>query len=220
VDLKISPITVQAQTVDRLRNAILMQHFKPHDRLVEAELCKAMGVSRTSLREALRHLEAEKLITTIPNRGPSVRAVEWEEAAEIYDVRRILEGEAAALFSQRAQPQHFEKMRSALEAFRLAGENHDPMGLLTSTNQFYAVILENCGNRIICESLYGLHARVNFLRSQSMSRVGRSTDSHEEMRRILEAIERRDAEAARAAAQDHVQRASAVAQNVLKQHSA
>lgn len=220
MDLKISPITVQAQTVDRLRNAILSQHFKPNDRLVESELCKAMGVSRTSLREALRHLEAEKLITTIPNRGPSVRAVEWEEAEEIYYVRRLLEGEAAALFASRARAEHIDAMRKALQAFKSAAKNGDAMGLLTTTDQFYAVILENCGNRIISESLHGLHARINFLRSQSMSRAGRSPHSLQEMQRILEAIECGDAEGARQAAQDHVQRASAAAHQVIKQTQA
>src|SRR5690606_8243693 len=105
-------------------------------------------------------------------------------------------------------------------AFRLAGENSDAMGLLTTTDQFYAVILRNCGNRIICESLNGLHARINFLRAQSMSRAGRSPHSLQEMQRILEAIERGDAEGARQAAQEHVERASAVAQQVLQQNQA
>lgn len=72
-----TPTTVQSQTVDRLREAIVDQHFRPNDRLVESELCKQMGISRSLLREALRHLEGEKLVTTVPNRGPSVTAIDW-----------------------------------------------------------------------------------------------------------------------------------------------
>ena len=90
MDLKVAPQTVHTQTTTKLRNAILSGYFKPGQRLVEAELCELMSVSRTSVREALRRLEAEKLITIVPNRGPSVSAITWEEAKDIYDVRADL----------------------------------------------------------------------------------------------------------------------------------
>ncbi len=102
MDLKVSPRTVLVQTVDKLRDAILNGHFQPGDRLVEQDLCQEMGVSRGSLREALRRLEAEKLITMAPNRGPSVSVIGWAEAEQIYYVRALLEGEAAAEFAARA----------------------------------------------------------------------------------------------------------------------
>src|SRR3546814_16823416 len=94
IDLKVEPVTVQAQTFRKLREAILNGVFKPGERLTEAKLCARMGVSRTSIREGLRRLEGERLITILPNKGPTVTQITWAAAAEIYHVRALLEGEA------------------------------------------------------------------------------------------------------------------------------
>ena len=216
MDLKVEPKTVQIQTANKLRDAILSGYFQPGQRLVEADLCEMMQVSRTSVREALRCLEAEKLITIVPNRGPSVTEITWEEARQIYDVRAILEGEVAALLAHRATATQRREMRSALEAFVEAEENDDAMGRLTSTSRFYDVMLSGCGNRIIGDMLQGLVARINFLRARSMSRPGRAKYSANEMRRILKAIERKDANGARAAAVEHVRNACAAAKAVFE----
>jgi GntR family transcriptional regulator, trigonelline degradation regulator len=213
--LKIYPRTVQQQVIERLRSAIVNQHFRPNDRLVETELCKKMGVSRNMLREALRHLEGEKLVTSVPNRGPSVTAIGWDEAQEIYHVRAMLEGEAAALFAQSARPEHLAKMRAALQAFEAADAADDAVGRLESTTGFYDVLLGHCGNRIIRESLQNLTARINFIRLQSMSRAGRGRQSLKEMTAIYSASRAGDAERARAAAVKHVQNACEVAREVF-----
>lgn len=216
MDLKVEPQTVQTQTANKLRDAILSGYFKPGQRLVEAELCDMMQVSRTSVREALRRLEAERLITIIPNRGPSVAEITWEEAKEIYQVRAILEGEAAALFAKRASAEEKREMAQALEAFVEADAANDAIGRLTSTSRFYDVMLGGCGNRIIREVLQGLVARINFLRARSMSRPGRAKYSATEMRRILRAIEKKDAAGACAGAVEHVHNACAAAETVFE----
>lgn len=217
LDLRISPITVQAQTVERLRNAIVRQHFKPNQRLVEAELSKAMGVSRNLLREALRILEAEKLVTTIPNRGPSVTAISWEEAEEIYHVRALLEGEACALAATRLGPEEHARLKAALREFADADAAGDVDGRLTSTNAFYDVITRGCGNRIIRESLQNLTDRINFIRMRSMSKSGRTRHSLREMTAIYNAIRKKDPVAARAAAVEHVKAACEAARVVFRQ---
>lgn len=213
MDLRVAPLTVQRQTADKLRDAILSGHFKPGERLVESGLCTMMNVSRTSIREALRRLEAEKLIVITPNKGPSVAAITWEEAEEIYHVRAMLEAEAAAQFARRATVADVKKMRKALEAFTKAAESNDAMGRLEATSRFYEVMLAGCGNRIISELLAGLVARVNFLRARSMSRPGRARHSVIELRRILSAVEKKDAAAAGAAAVEHVVAACAAARD-------
>jgi len=212
LDLRVSPKTVQKLAVEKLRSAILDGIFKPGERLVEADLCARLGVSRASLREALRSLEAERLIAIVPNKGPLVSSVSWDEAEEIYKVRALLEGEAAALFAARATPAQVEEMRAALADFTRAMD--DPVTRLVATGQFYDIILSGCGNRIIHEVLKGLVARITFLRSRSMSQVGRAKQSAKEMRKILSAIEKGAAEEARSAAVDHVLRACAAARAV------
>ena len=82
--------TLQALTTQKLRDAILTGHFKPEQRLVERDLCEQTGVSRTSVREALRHLESEGLVERRPNEGIFVASVTLEEARQIYEVRAAL----------------------------------------------------------------------------------------------------------------------------------
>lgn len=210
-DLQILPKTVQQQTVERLRTAILEGVFKPGERLVEAEVAPLLGISRPSLREALRSLEGERLVTIIPNRGPHVSVVTWEEAEQIYQVRMLLEGEAAALSATRAKPEHFSRMRKALDDFCIASLASDRRGLVTATTTFYGILLESCGNQILEELQKGLLARINFLRNQSMSRPSRSAESLREMTAIHDAITQHDAGAARQAAIRHVECASIAA---------
>jgi DNA-binding GntR family transcriptional regulator len=216
VDLKVAAQTVQVQTANKLRDAILSGYFKPGQRLVEAELCESMQVSRTTVREALRRLEGERLITIVPNRGPSVSEITWDEARQIYDVRALLEGEAAALVAANATAEEKRDMAQALKAFVAADDADDAMGRLTSTSRFYDVMLRGCGNTIIREMLQGLVARINVLRARSMSAPGRAKYSAMEMRRMLKAIEKNDAAAARAAAVEHVRKACAAAKTVFE----
>jgi DNA-binding GntR family transcriptional regulator len=220
MDLKVTPRPVQSQIANKLRDAILAGHFHPGQRLVETTLCEMINVSRSSLREALRRLEGEKLIVIVPNKGPSVANISWEEAEEIYHVRALLEGEAAALFAQRVQPADIKSMRSALRQFNKANETEDTIAKLQATNDFYEIILIGCQNRIIQEVLGGLLARINFLRSRSMAQAGRSRFSVKELNRILQAIETRNPATARKAAVDHVRSAAAAAKQMVTQKKA
>ena len=213
--LKVMPVTVTGQTVSKLRDAILSGVFKPGERLLEQNLCDWMGVSRTSVREALRRLEAERLITITPNRGPSVTEITWEEAQSIYEVRAFLEGEAVARFAERASPAQLSEMKLALADFDRAVSMNAPLDRLAATERFYAVILAGCGNQIIGEIIQGLVARINFLRARSMSREGRSRQSTVEMWRIFDAIEKRRPAEARQAAVDHVNAAAEAARDAF-----
>jgi GntR family transcriptional regulator, trigonelline degradation regulator len=218
-DLRITPVTIQAQTAGKLRDAILDGVFKPGEKLLEAELCRQMGVSRTSVREALRQLEAERLVTIFPNRGPSVTQLTWREAEAIYNARELLEGESAARFAERATPTEIARAKAALADFDRAVTVNDAHGRLTHTQRFYDLIIEGCGNPIIGEMLQSLFARINFLRARSMSRGGRGKNSSVEMWRIYAAIESHNVRAARAAAIQHVKSACAAAQEVFAEDS-
>jgi DNA-binding GntR family transcriptional regulator len=215
-NLKVWPITVTSQTVSKLRDAILGGVFKPGERLLEQNLCDWMGVSRTSVREALRRLEAERLIVITPNRGPSVAEVMWPEAQAIYEVRALLEGEAVALFAERATPAQLSEMKLALADFDRAVSMDAPLDRLAATARFYSVILNGCGNPVIGEMIQGLVARITFLRARSMSLGGRSRQSTVEMWRMFDAIEKRNPANARQAAVDHVKAACEAAREVFE----
>src|SRR6056297_3133463 len=96
-----SAAPVREQVLKALRTEIIEGRFAPGRRLTERELTEMLGVSRTVLRESLRQLEAEGLISLIPNQGPVVRALTVGEARELYRIREALEGLAARLFANR-----------------------------------------------------------------------------------------------------------------------
>jgi len=216
MDLRIAPKPIQRQTVERLRSAILEGMFKPGQRLIESELSAQMGVSRPSLREALRSLEAEKLVQIVPNKGPLIPFIPWDEAEQIYEVRILIEGHAAALCAERASDEIVSELKEALKAFAAANRDDDSAGRLHWTGKFYDIIFRTSGNGVLEEIEQRLLARINALRQQSMSRAGRGKHSLAEMKAILHAIEQRDPEGARKAAQDHIVRACEAARSVAK----
>src|SRR5690606_4292109 len=89
------PATLRTRVEDFLRSAIMEGRLKGGDRLREVELCDELGVSRPTLREALRTLEAERLITIEPHRGPSVVRITPKVARDLYALRALLESYAA-----------------------------------------------------------------------------------------------------------------------------
>jgi len=214
-DLTISARTVQSLAVNKIREAILSGIFTPGQRIREAELCQRLGVSRTSVREALRSLESERLVTIIPNKGPVITELSWEAAEQIYNVRGLLEAEAAALMARRRNPEDLEKMRVALLAFDAAVSRGSLPDQIAATGEFYKTILNGCGNEIIAQIIQGLLARINMLRSRSMSMSGRSRFSAMEMWRIFEAISAGDVEEARVAASEHVESAKTSAKRYM-----
>ena len=204
MDLTITPRTVQLETVKKLREAIISGHFKAGARLVETDLCKQLGVSRTSVREAIRVLSSEKLLILVPNKGPSVADISAEEATQIYHVRKMLEGEAAALAAKNGAQDDIAEMKRALESFEMAVRDGDAGARISATSEFYEAIIRRSGNQVIGDLIHGLLARVNLLRARTMSIPGRAQHSASELRKIYEAIAEHDVRGARAAAVEHV----------------
>jgi DNA-binding GntR family transcriptional regulator len=209
---------VRNQTLRVLRDAIIDGRFKPGSRLIERELCEFTGVSRTSIREALRQLESEGLIKLIPNKGPIVATLTLEEAKNIYEVRKVMEGLACRLFAERATPSQTEALSRAVELYEKAcrrGGSKDLIQAIHAKNKFYEIILKGCRNKIVHSFITSLHARITYLRSASLSRHGRPVESLAEIKAILEAIKQHDAEAAWNASINHVSKAETAALEAL-----
>ena len=117
--------TLRELTTTKLREAILSLHFKPDQHLVERELCEETGVSRTSVREALRQLEAEGLVERRGKRGLFVSSVTTDEARQVYEVRAALEPEMARLFAERATARDLKALEGAFRELEKAGQNRN-----------------------------------------------------------------------------------------------
>src|SRR6202163_681837 len=106
--------TVRSMVTQRLREAIMSGTLKPGQRLVERELCEMTGVSRPSIREALRLLEADGLVYTVPHRGPVVSTISLDEAEQLYAARAVLEGFAGRECARLHDPAVVRKIGEAL----------------------------------------------------------------------------------------------------------
>src|SRR5581483_11596565 len=199
---------LREQVLDLLRREIVELRLRPGQRLVERELIARIGVSRTTIREALRQLAAEGLVTTIPQKGAIVAVPSAKEAAEVYEVRALLEGAAAKEFVRNASEEQVTALREALDEVTAASKADDARGLLRAKNRFYDVLFAGADNSTITGILGGLQARVAVLRATSLTARSRPRESVEEIRAIVEAIERRDGDAAAEAASYHVRRAA------------
>ncbi|BCB75727.1 GntR family transcriptional regulator [Phytohabitans flavus] len=200
-----TPALIRSQVVENLRQAILDRRLAPGQRLIERELVELTGVSRTSVREALRELAAEGLVTAIPNRGTIVTSVSAEEARQLYQVRSVLEALAGRLFVEQASPAQRKALVRAIERIERLTAKGSPV--LAAKDAFYDVLFEGGGNDALRSVVGSLHARVSVLRSLSLSVSGRVEHSTKELRAIVDAVLANDADAAAAACARHVEEA-------------
>ena len=207
------------QVRKKLRNAIVQGWYAPGSRLTERELCEALGVSRTSVREVLRQLETEKLVHMEPKVGPIVAVLTLEDARQIYETREIVEGAIIRLFVARASAAEIARLTRYVDDFERAAACLDLPALLASMEAFYGTILDGAGNAVLTEIMSQLLARIGALRAKTLSVPGRLPASVAEMRAIVEAIARREAEPAAAAGIRHVRNASLAAQRELSGES-
>lgn len=211
-----NPVTLREIVLDKLRGAILNFQLLPGDRLVERDLCERLGVSRTSVREALRHLESEGLVEFADAKGPRVAIITLEDACDIYELRCVLEGLIVQLFTLNAKAKDIRALEKALAENRKALEDGDLQQVLESVQSFYDVLLEGSGNHIAATQLRQLQARISYLRATSVSQANRRGTSNKEMELIVEAIKSGDPLAAHQASVDHVRAAAKVALEYLK----
>ncbi|MFP6556719.1 GntR family transcriptional regulator [Paraburkholderia sp. B3] len=216
----VRPETLRHQVENVLRQAIMSGRFAPGARLIERELCETLGVSRTSVREALRRLEAEKLVRSVPHKGPVVAVMSRQEAAELYALRGLLEGFAAHEFARLAADAAIARFGEAAKELRAQAAAQDQAGVLKAKAALYDVLLDNCGNALIKEILTSLYSRVNLLRATSLMHRDRLPSSLREIDRLYKALKARNADAAQEAARLHVANAEKAAMRMLEKTEA
>lgn len=213
-------LTLRDIVQERMREAIIDGHFAPGERLVERPLCDQLGVSRTVIRETIRYLEAEGLVEIIPNRGPIVATFNWNQAKQIYDIRRQLEGSAAAACAQ-AQTKGFDrKLTRALKAIKATMNNAEWADLLHATTHFYELIFQEAGHSIAWDIVQRLNGRISRLRALTIRARDREHSGISHMTAIHDAILSQDPNAARNAVETHIEDASRTAHRFLEETDA
>jgi DNA-binding GntR family transcriptional regulator len=203
------------RVLEKLRQAILSGRFQPGQRLVERELVEQLGVSRTPIREALRKLELEGLVTTVPYKGPVVTRPTLRDAQELYEVRAALEGQATALLARCARPEDVERLEQHVRAAEEAVRAGDVQAVLAANNAFHDELAGRCGNALLESLIDNLRNRIILLRVESLSAPGRPPRSVAEHREIVDHVRAHDPEGARRAMEQHILRAWEAARQQL-----
>ena len=210
------PKTLKEISLERLREAITLGYFLPGERLVERSLCEQLGVSRSVIRECIRHLESEQLITVIPNAGPSVATLNTHEVQEIYEIRTMLESAAVASCAAVASDETVEVLEKLCEKIANALLESDIKQTLTDTRTFYKTIFTVGEKTVAWGMVERLNGRIGQLRALTLSSKGRSTAGPRNLRAITDAIKKHDPETAANACSEHLQQAMKIALKELE----
>lgn len=128
---------LRLSVVESLRNAIGSGALKPGQRIVEQELAEELGVSRLPIREAIRQLEHEGLLESIPHKGAIVATVSERDIREMFSLRDALETLAAGLVAQRASPGEVNQLQSIVDQMREQSERRDFERLFEIDTEFH-----------------------------------------------------------------------------------
>jgi DNA-binding GntR family transcriptional regulator len=190
---------------ESLRAAIQQGEIQPGERLREVELAGRLGVSRTPVREALKRLEAEGLVAFAPRRGLVVAQLDQQQVHELYALREVLEGAAAALAARHASEYEIEALQDLVRRHEEAGRN--TAQLVEINRHFHATLYSAARNRYLLEALSSMHGSLALLRETTYAAAGRPAAALDEHREIARAIRWRDAASAEEAARRHIRNA-------------
>ncbi len=201
---RITQPALYLEVAERLRERIFSHELQPGAWIDEQKLVEEYGISRTPLREALKHLAAEGLVTLKPRRGCYVTQLSERDLDEIFPVMGLLEGRCAFEVAQKATPadlKRLEKLHEALERHAAAG---DANRFFEANQDFHKALHELAGNRWATQMIEDLRKVLKLTRRDSLRLDGRLKQSLKEHRSILAAIRQHDAASAGALMQAHM----------------
>ena len=196
--------SLRGRVFQSIREDILSGRYEQNTELKEAAIGAELGVSRTPVREALRQLELEGLVTIIPNRGAYVNMITAKDVQDIYVIRSMLEGLCARWATQSITEEQLDSMEETLclSEYHTSKKNYEKLYELDSL--FHEQLYEAGGGRILNHILSDFHDYVKMVRKATISTSSRSVTSTEEHRAIFEAIKEKDPDKAEALAKEHV----------------
>ncbi|MBK1681660.1 GntR family transcriptional regulator [Rhodocyclus tenuis] len=201
---RIAQTALYLEVAERLRQSIFAHELAPGDWVDEQALAADYGISRTPLREALKVLATEGLVTLKPRRGCYVTEVSEQDLDDIFPLMAMLEGRSAWEAARKCQPEdlaRLEEIHARLESYAAANQ----VDLFFEANQdFHRLIQELSGNRWLLQLAQDLRKVLKLTRMYSLTVDGRLQQAMAEHQVIMAALRQRDADAAEAAMRDHL----------------
>ena len=183
--------------LEDIRSGVLL----PGARLRETDLADRLGISRTPVREAIRQLEADGLVTHLPRQGATIRNLDHAEVVELYEMRAVLEGTAARLAARAASDIELAELVSLNS--ELAATPAGPQAREVN-RQFHRSLLDAARNRFLLKSMNALQKTMLILGPTTLAHPDRAMAAVAEHAAVLAALEARDSAAAEAAMRAHV----------------
>jgi DNA-binding GntR family transcriptional regulator len=197
----LASLALYEQVADRLRQRILTRELEPGSWIDELKLCGELGISRTPMREALKVLAAEGLVTMKLRRGAYVTEMSERDVREAYQLLSLLESDAAAEVATRATEAELQELGELHRALEEALPDRD--AFFAANERFHLRVLEIDGNRWRLQIVGDLRRLMKLNRHHSLFREGRLAESLDEHRAIVKALLSRDATACRTLVQAH-----------------
>ncbi len=192
------------QAYQRLRDKIITLQLPPGAPIPEAALMDELQLGRTPIREALQRLSCEGLVVLRPRRGAFVAGLSILDLQQLFELRRVLEGQAAALAAERATDLDLNALEAALARLDQAEAGGDPQAHIEIDRAFHQALARAARNRFLQSTLgrlYNLNLRLWYL---ALDKIGPMQSAIEQHRRILDAVRRRDPQQAEALMQAHI----------------
>ena len=202
-----------------LRQAILKGELQPGERLMEIQLAEKMGVSRTPIREAIRKLANEGLVTMIPRKGAIVAGISEKMLRDVLRVRMVLEKMAYEYAFENITDEAIEDLKAAERGFEAAVESNDLVGIAEADEKFHFIIYEAAGNDKLMEILTTLKENMYRYRMEYAKNRDIRTDLIEDHRAIVETLAERDAESGLKLVENHIRNQENAVMERLKQES-
>jgi len=198
----------------RLLAEIRQGRLGPGDRLTETDLAARLGTSRTPVREAIRLLQSDGLVTHTPRVGAVVRQLDYAEITELYEMRAVLEGTAARFAARAAYPSEIDEME-ALNS-EMAAATGDVERLRQANWQFHDILRRAARNRFLLHAVEAAQKTLLILGPSTMEEGSRAEAAVAEHARLIEALRARDEDAAEARMRAHMDAAHRARQRQLR----
>jgi DNA-binding GntR family transcriptional regulator len=192
------------EVAERLRARIFAHELLPGSWIDEQALAESFGISRTPMREALKVLAAEGLVTLRPRRGCYVSEVTDRDLDEVFPVLALLEGRCALEAARKAGPADVRRLEAIHDRLERAAAAADVERFFEANQAFHKALQELAGNRWLNQAIEDLRKVLKLVRRHSLRVEGRMTESLNEHREVMAALRNRDAAAAERAMHAHL----------------
>lgn len=199
--ITLTPRALYQEVAEELRQRIFRRELEPGSWIDELRIAEEFGISRTPLREALKVLAAEGLVTMKVRRGAYVTEMSEKDLRDVYHLLSLLESDAAGVVAITAKPEDFAELKALHADLEMASGERDRFFALNE--QFHMRLLELAGNRWRSQMVTDLRKVMKLNRHNSLLKQGRIEDSLNEHSAIMAALLARDTAATVKAMQDH-----------------